>query len=225
MTVAGTIAGVAVADEPVEVLTGFRATVVRDKRIPIIGTLGLSFFEHRTLVLDYPGRRFAVLSKDDPLPGDLETRATFRDAIKRNGKLYIPIEFDGAPQTGFFFDTGASSFPLVTSQDAWRRLTGLRGDEASNQRRTVSSWDADITLVGAEMTGEIRLGPAVLQRPVIWFTSDRRLSFDAWPATMGLLGNELFADRFVVIVDVAHGRFGVATSDVAQPNEEDFLSR
>jgi len=56
MTVSGTVGGVAVDDEPMEVLGGFRATFVKGQRMPVIGTLGLSFFERRTLVLDYPGR-------------------------------------------------------------------------------------------------------------------------------------------------------------------------
>jgi hypothetical protein len=84
---------------------------------------------------------------------------------------------------------------------------------------TVSSWDTDITMVGAPMTGALRVGPVVRRRPVIWFTPDSRFSFDNWPSTTGMFGNELFADQFIVVVDVPHGRVGVAASDAAQPNK------
>jgi hypothetical protein len=210
MTISGTLAGLEGAIVRVEVLADFAATAVQGIPIPVIGTLGLDFFEHRILILDYPGRRFAVLPENAALPENLETRATFLPALHRNGKLYVPVEVDGEAQTGIFFDTGASPFSLVTSPEEWRRLTGLRGDEASNARRTVSSWNTDITLVGSRMLGNVRLGPGMWPRPVIWFTADPRLRFDAWPATTGLLGNELLAERFVVVVDVPRGRIGLA---------------
>ena len=219
MTVSGTVGGVVVEDEPVEVLRGFRATFVKGQRMLVVGTLGLSFFERRTLVLDYPGRRFMLLPADAVLPGDLASRVTFIRAVHRNGKLYVPIEVAGVAEEGIFFDSGASSFSLVTSPQEWRRLTGRRGDESSNRRMTVSSWDTDITMVGAPMTGALRVGPVVRRRPVIWFTPDSRFSFDNWPSTTGMFGNELFADQFIVVVDVPHGRVGVAASDTAQPNK------
>ncbi len=219
MTVSGTVGGVAVDDEPMEVLGGFGATFVKGQRMPVIGTLGLSFFERRTLVLDYPGRRFLVLPLGAELPGDLARRVTFMRAVHRNGKLYVPIEVAGVAEEGIFFDSGASAFALVTSPPEWRRLTGRRGDEASNRRIAGSSWDIDITMIGAPMTGDLRVGPAVQRRPTIWFTSDSRVSFDAWPLTKGLFGNELFADQFVVVVDLPNGRFGVAVSEMTQPNK------
>ena len=217
MTISGTVGGAVVQDEPVEVLRGFRATLVKGQRMPVIGTLGLSFFERRTLVLDYPAGRFLVLPGNAALPGDLASRVTFIRAVNRNGKLYVPIEVDGVAEEGVFFDSGASPFPFVTSPQEWRRLTGRRGDESSNRRMTVSSWDTDITMVGARMTGDLRVGPVLRRRPTIWFTPDRRFSFDAWPSTKGLFGNEFFADHFVVVVDLPNRRFGVATSDMARP--------
>ena len=219
MTVSGTVGDFAVDDEPLEVIGGFRATFVKGQPMPVIGTLGLSFFERRTLVLDYPGRRFLVLPVGAELPGDLARKATFMRAVHRNGKLYVPIDVAGILEEGIFFDSGASAFSLVTSPPEWRRLTGRRGDEPSNRRITGSSWDIDITMIGAPMTGDLRVGPAVRRRPTIWFTPDSRVSFDAWPQTKGLFGNELFADRFVVVVDLPNGRFGVAVSEMARPDK------
>ena len=152
--VSGTMAGVPVAAEPVHVLAGFRATVTREAHMPTVGTLGLAFFERRVLVLDYPGRRFMVLADGAPIPPGLARRARFFPIVRRNGKLYVPIDIDGKAQTGAFFDTGASAFALVTSTRDWRSLTGLQGDEPSLQRRTGSSWDTEITLVGGAMRPE-----------------------------------------------------------------------
>lgn len=210
MAVTGTIAGVEVTNEPVGLIPDFRATAMQGTPSPVVGSLGLSFFAQRILVLDYPGARFTVLSKDAELPDRLEQRAEFLPATLRNGKLYVPVMFDGRPQTDVFFDTGASAFALITSPERWRALTGLEGTESSNVRRTGSSWDTDLTLIGARMRGQLAVGEAVIKRPVIWHTADSRFTFNAWPNTCGFIGNEVFAERFIVILDLSRGRFGVA---------------
>ncbi len=217
LLVSGTIAGATVTNEPVGVLPDFRASVAAGTPAPIIGTLGLSFFSQRMLVVDYPAARLMVLPKDATLPDQLERRARFLPTTVRNGKLYVPVAFDGRPRTDVFLDTGASAFALVTSPARWRELTGLQGTESSNLRRTGSSWDTDLTLVGARMAGRLAVGPATLHRPVVWHTPDPRFSFDNWPDTSGFIGNALFADRFVVVLDLPRGRIGLAASTAARP--------
>jgi hypothetical protein len=211
MTVSGTIAGVAVANEPVGLLPDFTATVTQGTPASIVGSLGLSFFAHRILVLDYPGERFMVLPKGAELPDRLEQRAQFLPATLRNGKLYVPVSIDGHARTDIFFDTGASAFALIASPERWRALTGLQGTESSTRRRTGSSWDTDITLIGAPMQGQLAVGPAFVERPVVWHTPGSRFSLSHWPDTSGFIGNEIFADRFIVILDLSRRRFGIAS--------------
>ena len=211
MAVSGTIAGVEVINEPVGLMPDFRATVMRGTPAPIFGSLGLSFFAHRILVLDYPGERFMVLPKGAELPDRLEQRAQFLPTTLRNGKLYVPVSIDGHARTDIFFDTGASAFALSTSPERWRALTGLHGAESSTRRRTGSSWDTDVTLLGARMRGALVVGPAAVTSPVVWHTTDSRFSFSHWPDTSGFIGNEIFADRFVVILDLSRRRFGMAS--------------
>lgn len=208
-TVSGTIAGVPVEDLTVGVLPGFRATLTKGQPLPVIGTLGLDFFQHRILVLDFPRRRFAVLPGGADLPQEVVAGITYLDAELRNGKLYVPVAFDGATQRGFFFDTGASAFAMVTSVDEWTRLTGRRRDDPSNVRVTGSSWEDEATFVGAPMSGTLGAGPASLVSPTVWFADDPRFSFANWPATRGMVGNELFAGQAIVVVDLPRRRFGV----------------
>lgn len=211
------MAGVTVMNERVSVIPDFRATLGDGVPMPIIGSLGLSFFADRLLVLDYPGARFMVLPRDAPLPPDIERRAEFVPATLRNGKLYLPVTLDGDPRDDIFFDTGASAFALITSPARWRALTGLQGTEASNLSRTVPSWDTKLPLVGSKMKGRLSVGRASLREPVVWHTADPRFSFSAWPDTSGFIGNEVFADRFVAILDLPRGRFGLAISASVTP--------
>ena len=86
--------------------------------MPIIGSLGLSFFAERILVLDYPRTRFLVLPKHASLPDDLAAGMAFVPATLRNGKLYLPAALNGHLRGDIFFDTGASAFALTTSPDS-----------------------------------------------------------------------------------------------------------
>jgi hypothetical protein len=63
--------------------------------------------------------------------------------------------------------------------------------------------------VGAPLTGTLRVGSAVRDKPVVYFASDGGLSFDALPGTRGLLGNALLADQFVLIIDLTRSRIGL----------------
>jgi hypothetical protein len=217
MAVSGTMAGVAVTNEPVGVIPDFRATLGDGSPMPIIGSLGLSFFAERILVLDYPRTRFLVLPKHASLPDDLAARMEFVPATLRNGKLYLPVTLNGHVRGDIFFDTGASAFALTTSPESWRALTGRRGTERSNRRLTVSSWDTNVTLVGASMQGDLTVGTATLRRPLVWHTLDERFSFSAWPDTDGFIGNELFAERFAMVLDLPNRRLGIATSGPQTP--------
>jgi hypothetical protein len=208
-TISGSIAGVRVDKHTIGVLPGFKATLTRGQPLPVIGTLGLDFFQHRILVLDFPNGRFAVLPERADVPSDFVAGITYLDAEQRNGRLYVPVSFNGATQPGFFFDTGASAFAMVTSQDEWTRLTGRRPDDPANVRLTGSSWEVEVTFVGAPMRGTLSVGPASLAQPKVWFADDQRFSFSNWPATRGMVGNELFSEDAIIVVDLPRHRFGV----------------
>jgi len=76
---------------------------------------------------------------------------------------------------------------------------------------TVSSWETEVTLVGAPMTGVLRIGPASLSKPTIWFY-DERLTFAKWTSTRGLIGSALFVERSLAVVDLPRHRLGVAVT-------------
>ena len=85
------------------------------------------------LVLDYPVRRLLVLPEDELGSSAIPTNVVFFDVERRDGKLYMPVEFDGARQSGFFFDTGSSAFAMVTPRASGR----TRPDVVEATRRTI----------------------------------------------------------------------------------------
>lgn len=140
----------------------------------------------------------------------MEKTITFVHAVYRNEKFFVPLRIAGKNYGDeFFFDTGSSIFPLSTTPELWRSLTGRNGEELDNVALEVPSWGNKIKLVGAPLKGSIEIESATIDRPMIPFQPSNENDFSKWPFTAsGLFGNSLLSDRLVV-VDVQRQRFGI----------------
>ena len=77
---------------------------------------------------------------------------------------------------------------------------------------TVSSFGESATLIGAPARGTVRIGEARLEDPLIYFLAEgpQGLRLENWGFPVsGLIGNVLFADRYVIILDLPRRRFGL----------------
>lgn len=209
--ISGTIAGVSVTDEPFHVMADYRSSF-NDGVQPVIGTLGLPFIRHRRVIVDFPRGRLAVLPTDGRLPRELEQTADFLSIEDRNGKIYVPLQFLGTRQDGFFLDTGSSAFAVITSSSEWRHMTRRDVDDPRNERLQVPSWDQSVDLIGAPLLGELRFGPVVAHAPSVYAVADGPFSFDRLPRTRGLIGNALFWAAFMLVLDLPRGRVGIVRS-------------
>ena len=132
-------------------------TVRADNPYPKIGTLGLNFFRSRVLLLDFPGQRFAILDSAAAIPHWIEEQASWVVVDYRNDKVFLPLTLAGIRYDDFFYDSGASLFPVSTTKEIWQRATGRRGDEPDNVVWTVSSFGQDVTLIGAPAQGTVSM--------------------------------------------------------------------
>ena len=176
-----------------------------------IGTMGLPMFERRTLLIDYRGGRFASLS-GGTLPQSLEAATTFVPLEERNGRLTFTLETGDRAIGPVHLDTGLSPFPLWVGHDAWRELTGRSGTEESNLVRRLPSPAGELLMVGAPSARTIRIGGLDLGRPMVWFlrSGPPGAAPDRWPwRAEGVAGNLLFADRYILLVDLEHNRLGL----------------
>ena len=196
---------------PVQVLRYAGDTIDAGDAIPKIGTLGLQFLESRVLLLDLPGARFALLDSAQALPA-WAAGASWVPIEHRDGKMFIPLRVGGQEYRGFFYDSGASLFALSTTPELWRELTGRNGTEPGNTVLRVPSFGQQIVMRGAPVPGPVSVGDAALQGPLAFYVAEGppRLDFHTWGFPVdGLVGNALFADRYVVIVDLPRRRFGL----------------
>lgn len=186
------------------------------RAIRVIGTLGLRFFRDRVLVLDFPNHRLAIVERGESMPEELPSSITYLPVHYEHGYVFVPLRIAGRQVNDFFFDTGASSFALVTTPGTWRLFTGRTGREADNVRISVSSWGRQVEDIGAPVAGTVEVGPMRVVRPLVFHQREDASAPDFFSRNPsvggGLIGNAMFADSSIVVIDLPHRRFGIAVA-------------
>jgi hypothetical protein len=199
----GTLAGVRVRDYWIDVIP--RGAFSPPGQPILLGGIGADFFQNRILLLDFVRQRLCILNEHVKLSPELENSASFVPLTMRNGKLIVPVTVNGRTEADFFYDTGASLFPLATTRARRQAFTGRTGQESDNEIWRVNSAGREAVMVGARIAGELRVGAARLQDPLVFFESSGLANLQ----NISLFGNALFFDRFTVIVDIPGKRFGL----------------
>ncbi|MGA9519948.1 MAG: hypothetical protein WBV82_00710 [Myxococcaceae bacterium] len=183
----------------------------------LIGTLGLDFLKGRILLLDLPAGRFAILEGGSELPESVRGKVHFVPLELRHDKAMIQVQIGGAP-LHLFYDTGASIFSAVTPMSTWQKLTGRSGHEADNAALVVPSWGRSVALVGARAAGAMAFSSVAVEEPLIFCDPAEPPFFDfsSVPPADGLLGNALFSDGYLVVLDLDGNRFGLTASSLTQ---------
>ncbi len=184
---------------------------LNDKKVhPVIGSVGQDILVGRILILDFPKKRFCLTDSLDPAVKSLLSRASFVNLNRRDNKLFVHVQIADTSSDDFFYDTGASLFPITTSKAMWQKLTGLKGDEKNNIRMKVPSWGQEAVLIGAPAKGELKFGTLRVAGPMVYFDTTGMIAFSQGPFKAdGLLGNALFYDEYTVVIDLVHNRFGI----------------
>jgi hypothetical protein len=174
-----------------------------------IGSLGLDLLVGYWVLIDYPGRRLALMRPGEA-PLWLWQRATWTPAELRDAKFFPYVILGGKGVGDLFFDTGSSAFDIVVDFDDWIDLTGHAGPDAAPVQRIVSSWGKRVTAVGAPATGPLIIGSARIVSPQVFYLKEQPNLFANWPfPAKGLVGNAPFWDR-VLIMDLGlRPRFGL----------------
>jgi hypothetical protein len=186
---------------------------------PLLGTVGAAFFERRILVLDFVAQRLAILGQGKDLPSELDQRVEYVPLEYRNGKMFVVITLNGVEERDMFFDTGSSAMAVSTTRQHWRELTGKQLDDPRNSEILGETWGKPARWLGAPLKGTMSLGKLSLSQPVIYCEPTgtfANFDFDKYPfKTSGHFGNVPFDERFTVIVDLPHKRFGIFEGSLA----------
>lgn len=172
-----------------------------------IGTLGMDFFHDKILVIDFPNRRLGIARSEGQIPAVISNRVVFTSAEMLQHWFLVKVT-EGERTLKVAYDTGSSLFPFIVDKDLWEGLTGKVGDAPENTRVEGESWGKTVTIVGAPTEEEIRIGGISLGRPHVYFDTTSSITFGR-SGVDGVMGNALFYDRYIVILDCIGQRFGL----------------
>jgi hypothetical protein len=173
------------------------------------GSLGLDLLIGTVVLIDYPGRRLALMRHGE-VPRWMWRRATWTPAAIRDAKFFLTVTLGGWTVEGLIFDTGASAFDIVTDLDTWRELTGRDGSDDASIHWNVHSWGRGVTAVGAPALGPLVIGSTRIDEPCVFYVQEQPRLFANWPFTAtGLVGNAPFWDHVVIIDLGIRPRFGM----------------
>ena len=180
-----------------------------------IGTVGLPYFERRVLLLDYPRNRLAVLPDSEPVSPGLAARARFTQVVLDTSRVLISLRLGDEMLRRVELDPALTPFPIWTTPDRWRAVTGRREDEPGNRIYRFHSPGGELTFVGAPAATPVTLGSVDLGRPEVVFLREGPAAarLENWPdPTDAVVGNRLFADRFLLVLDLPKRRLGLVDS-------------
>ena len=170
------------------------------------GTIGLDALAGHVLVLDLPRQRFVVISVSERQRVGLREQVdNWIPVTMRDGKAVAQVH-GGHDLLDLFYDSGASSFEIVTTEPRWRALTGRSGSEDDNARLEVPSWGDTREVVGAPARFPFDFGSSRHENVLVWHDVEGGFSFESI-ACDGLFGNALFQEQTLILdcIDSALG--------------------
>jgi hypothetical protein len=183
---------------------------------PLVGTIGVTFFERRLLLMDFAAQQIAILDKDEPVPDRIAQRLEFVSAEYRpgyrNGKVFVPVSLNGAEFRNLFFDTGAATTGIATVRDIWQELTGRQPSDAANERAGGGYWGEQKAGIGAPLKGEMCVGKACIAHPTVYFDPSGP---DHGSELPGVIGLAPFDYHYSLVLDLAHQRLGICKGSIA----------
>lgn len=163
-----------------------------------LGTIGADMFQHKVLIIDYPGRRFAT---GDRIPVSYQTKMVDIE-LDGQGRIILPMRFKNKPYR-VLFDNGSSLFPLM----ALEKNAGLFASGPDVDTISTWSWGQLHNITGKQMTDSFELGGRKFA-PARMYINHAGLGIARH--TDAMAGNALFWDD-VLVIDLVHKKFGVAT--------------
>ena len=167
-----------------------------------IGTLGSDFIDGRVAIIDYPRQRLILTSA---VPDSLAARAGMRPFRYENRRVLLPVVVRGQA-THVFFDTGSSTYDLLTNNGLRRRYARKKAPTSAYK---VGSWGHQLKAIDVRSTDTLYVAGRGL--PMQRISSVAGFQFSFLPKVLhvaGITGNRPFLGC-QLILDTRRQQFGL----------------
>ncbi|HEX2967901.1 MAG TPA: hypothetical protein VHO46_02265 [Bacteroidales bacterium] len=177
-----------------------------------IGTLGYDIIGDNVLLIDFINDSIAITGK---LPVEIERMATFiRNPDLKKFPVILPFKM-GNKKLRLFYDTGSSSFQILTGTKRLKKVSVNREIEVAD---SASSWGRTIYLYKAEnpkIKGNLFIDKYDLGKIDIIGTDNLNPLSLAGKYIFGITGNEIFRNS-ILIIDRKNNRFGIIRNNYSK---------
>jgi hypothetical protein len=174
----------------------------------ILGTIGSDFATGKVLVLDFPNSQYTLVDSVTQLPARLTQSVTWEKStiIDYRQNLDVVVGKDTIRQV--MYDCGSSESDLVLPLEDWKRTTGMTIDSPQVARSYTLSWGDTIPQYLAPARDSVMIAGISLGRPNVEYVAWKNRDM----SQIKNIGNHLFYDKYVVLLDMKNSRFGLALS-------------
>ncbi len=170
-----------------------------------VGTIGIDLFRKGVLAIDFKTNRIGYSGKlsDKFYTGNKNTT----DFILYQNRIVLPVTI-GSELYYFFYDSGASLFPLKTTAALAAKMPAII---YSDTLRNITTWGKSYDVPGGTFHSKLQIGKMVVTPSKIYVHPDpekyhTRIFEEA--EVSGLLGNAYF-DSKIIIIDFTRMKFTI----------------
>lgn len=177
-----------------------------DTTFNVIGTIGFDAIVDRTLVLNFKSDKIAITKQTID---NLEFPITLiTDASVDRFPLLIPAKI-GEKKIRFFFDTGSSMFPILTSVE---KLKDMKSESSIDTLCCVRNWNNLLPVYRRKINSKIDFNGIISENDNVYginMSMMNILNYLPESFMFGMTDNKLF-DNMILIVDNKNNKFGIA---------------
>ena len=177
-----------------------------DTAFTVIGTIGFDALLDKTLILNFKTDKLAFTKKSI---SDLNFETTIvQDASVGRFPLLIPAKI-GNNKIRFFFDTGSSMFPILTSIGKLKKINGV---SKIDTLCCVRNWSNMIPVYRRKINSKIDFNGIISENDYVYgidMSMINILNFVPESFLYAMTGNKLFDNR-IIVIDSKNNKFGIS---------------
>jgi len=171
----------------------------------MLGTIGIDLFRKGVLIIDFQSNRIGYTDK---LSGSFYSKKVNTvDFILYQNRIILPVNI-GGNIFHFFYDSGASLFPLKTTAAFVNQFPAIN---YTDTLYNMTTWGKSYDIPGGVLKKKLKIGTDKFNNPLLYVHPDpEKYHTDIFKEaeTVGLIGNSFFDNR-ILVIDFTRMKFSI----------------